>query len=271
MLGIQTQDQNVSELCKFKENPLYYISRSCVIFLQELFRGAPWSLFKWDIDDSISKILITDESPLMASIIGKRPSIVIVRSGISFAGLGMDQLVEENIGTGERRHTDIISGNISFNCMCRVKSEAEYLGWIVGRHIWLLRRVFLKAGFHKIGQEMQISPPSPPGAIISNDTDGEIINVVVSTPFYFQWTDIVGERDLPVLNNIEANITVRMANPMENTRVLVPMLGTAINAQVPNPERFPSKEDRAQLKKPTSYATIGSGKSEPPITVKIQT
>jgi hypothetical protein len=268
MLGIQTTDQNVSELCTFKENPLYYVTRTCVIFLQELFKGAPWSIFKWDIDDSISKLIITDESPLMASIIEKRPAIVVVRSGVSFAGLAMDQLVEENIGTGERKHSDLISGSISFNCMCKVKTEAEYLGWIVGRHIWLLRRIFLKAGFHKIGQEMQIGPPSPPGAMISGDTDGEIINVVVSTPFYFQWTDIVGERDLPILNNIEANIEVRMASPIENTKIRIPYTGTAVNVVAAEAERFPAK---FTLKRATPYATIGSNKSDPPIVIKVQT
>jgi hypothetical protein len=213
------------------ENPLFHITRTCLGFLQNLFKQAPDGDFRWDADRQVTQIVITDELPLHSEQLNKRPAIVTVRSPVQWAGIGLEQRRDENLRTGAREHTDLITGHMTFNCLSRVKVEAEQLGWLVARHIWILHRLFMRAGFHKMGQRVQILAATPAGAIVTGDTEGEIHNVPVIAPYEFQWTERITPLNLDVLNEIEISMAAFMREPEEKTEK-VALRGTSTNFDV---------------------------------------
>ena len=219
------------DVSSWGENPLFHVTRLCLSFLQNLFKQAPDGHFRWDPDRQLTNLVVTDELPLHSEVVNKRPAIVTVRSPIAFAGIALEQLMSESIKTGERVHSDLISGNMTFNCLSRVKVEAEQLGWLVARHLWILHRVFMRAGFHKMGERVQILAATPAGALIQGDTEGEIHNVPVVSPYHFQWTERITPLNLEMLREVEASMEVNMRDPREKTQ-RVPLRGTAVNTDV---------------------------------------
>ena len=219
------------KISSWAENPLFHVTRICLGFLQNLFKQAPEGEFHWDSDKQISQIIIQDELPLHSEQIHKRPAIVTVRSPVAFAGIGLEQRRDENLRTGARVHTDLITGHMTFNCISRVKVQAEQLAWLVARHIWILHRIFMKAGFHKMGQRVQILAATPAGALVSGDTEGEIHNVPVIAPYEFQWTERITPLNLEVMSEIEVSMQSFMREPSEKTE-RVPLRGTAVNVDV---------------------------------------
>lgn len=213
------------------ENPLFHVTRVCLAFLQNLFKLSPDGSYRWNADRELTRLVITDELPLHSEQVNKRPAIVTVRSPVQWAGIGLEQKVSEDIKTGARVHTDLISGHMTFNCLSRVKVEAEQLGWLVARHLWSLHRIFMRSGFHKMGQRVQILSATPAGALIAGDTEGEIHNVPVISPYEFQWTERITPLNLDLLSEVEASMSPYMREPEERF-VRVPLRGTAVNTEV---------------------------------------
>lgn len=219
------------KISEWGENPLFHVTRICLAFLQNLFKQAPEGEYRWDSDKQISEIIIQDELPLHSEQVNKRPAIVTVRSPVQWAGIGLEQRRDEDLRTGARVHTDLIAGHMTFNCMSKVKVQAEQLGWLVARHIWILHRIFMQAGFHKMGQRVQILAATPAGALVSGDTEGEIHNVPVIAPYEFQWTERITPLNLDLLGEIEVAMSVFM-RPSEIPTQRVALRGTATNVEV---------------------------------------
>lgn len=203
---VQTSGSQPSDISSWGEDPLFHVTRLCLVFLQNLFKTAPReSGLQWDEDEELSQIIIQDEAPINADLVNKRPAIVSVLSGVQFAGIALDQLRDLDLKTGSRVHTDMVSGNITFNCLSRVKVRARKIGWLVGRHVWILRRELLLAGLHDIGQRINVGPVSPPGAVINGDP-GEIRMVPTAVPFHFQWTERVTPMNLQVMEGVKVTL-----------------------------------------------------------------
>jgi len=259
------------------ENPLEHLVRLCLIFLQELWKEAPPGNFKWDPDETMTELLITDDAPIEPEVIEKRPAIVSVLSQCGWAGIGLDQLQSLSIRTGERVHTDMISGNITMNCLSRVKTEAQLIAWVTANHFWVLKYILMKLGFHKIGEQTQILAASPPGALISGDTEAEIVNVAVVIPYHFQHSVTVSEEGLRVLNRIEQTITVMMANPSKPTNQLAEGgWGTGLYQSDGKRAEFQNMKGR-NIRPPTFRGRplaprnyIGGGKADPPLQVTVE-
>lgn len=205
------------DISSWAESPLRHVTRLCLSFLQGLFKQSTEGNLKWSMDPEKTEILITDEQPLNADVINKRPAIVTVRSPVAWAGIALDQLQHYDFRTGERVHTDLISGNMTFNCVARRKDVAETIAWIAARHFWILRRIMLKNGFHDFGQRIQVLAPSPPGAIISGAADPESVCVPIIVPYHFQWQETIRATDLETVQEIEAHITSRIPEPLRPT------------------------------------------------------
>jgi len=218
---------------EWAENPLFHLTRVCILFLQELFSDPPeGSNFRWLEDDEMTRLYLTDDTPVNSSVVEKRPAIATVRSGFAWAGLGLDQKRNHRIRTGEQVYTDMISGNLTFNCMSRVPVEAEYLAWLVSRHIWIFKHLLMQRGFHKIGEQQQILARSPAGALISGDTEHEICNVPVVVPAHFQWTERVQEKDLPLMDRVVTSINAKMGGVVELNSTQPALWGTAVKPEI---------------------------------------
>lgn len=204
---IQVSEPTPGGLSSWTDSPLRHLTRLCIIFLQKLFESAPEGWFHWVEDDEHTEVIITKDMPIDTDVIHKRPVIVVVRSPVGWQGLGHDQLLYESMRTGERSYADMISGNLTFNCLARTPDESEVLAWLVSSHVWLLRRVLMKSGFHDIGQRMQIGAVTPPGQLVRGSGKEEVVNVPAFTTFQFGWGARVLEEDVPILDKIQAELT----------------------------------------------------------------
>jgi len=265
-------------ISSWEENPLLHLERVALGFLQQLYGAAPRGYFHWDADDQLSDLSIHKNVPIAPDVVEKRPAIAVVRSGVQWAGIGLDQFRDMRLQTGELTHTDMISGNLTFNCLSRNDNEAVQLGWLTGRHVWILRRVLLKLGFHDIGQRINVGASSPPGAIIQGDTEAEITNVPVTVPFHFQWTETVGELGLAVLNSVEATLTATMADVQRFTNhAMAGGFGTGVRQVDGNPVQHQNIQGvinppyvRSRRRTPLTTGP-GGNRAEPPIRVTVKT
>lgn len=183
------------------EDPLYHYNRLLVRFLQLVFETFDKGNYHWDPDEELTEIIISDQATMAAETVEKRPAIIVARGPASFGNIAIDQFAGPRLNSregfvpnfdpasGARRHTDLVAASSSFNCLSSNGPEAQRLAWICAMATRRLKRSLMRAGFHRIGEEVQVGPESAPGAVVQPDSD-EIIMVTVSVPFFFQdfWT-----------------------------------------------------------------------------------
>ena len=80
--------------------------------------------------------------------------------------------------------------------------ESQRIAWIAGYFTRTLKRTLMKAGLHRVGEEVQFGSESAPGSIVQPDSN-EIILVSVSVPFYFQNSWSVEPIDKLLLKRVE--------------------------------------------------------------------
>ena len=199
-------------IVSWEEQPLLMMRKQVLNFLQGLFEQQSVGSFQWHESLEESEIVITDESPIKLEVVGKRPALSVVRGTIAWGQTSIDERQEENMLTGQRKHTDLIRGTLSINCCSRVDLESEYLGWIVANHMWILRRLIMKGTpIHEFGRGQQVGSPSPAGAIVQGDTEGEWINTPVTVSFFLQTSSSVKplSKDGSLIQNIQAKMGIR--------------------------------------------------------------
>jgi hypothetical protein len=247
-----------------------------ILFLRELFKAAPKGHFHWEDDEEATEIIITKDVPVDEEVLHKRPVIAVVRSAVGWSGLGMDQLLHEEVKTGERSHVDMISGNLTYNCIARVPDEAEQIAWLVATHVWLLRRVLMKLGFHDIGQRCQVLSPTPPGALVQGAAKEETINVAAFTTFQFSWGAKVLEQDVPILRSVEANLTTAVQDAYRPSSTLMEGgWGTGLSQVDGRPVEFQNIKGNIRppsIKgRPAQVTEVLSSRSGDPVTVTVKT
>lgn len=195
------------------EDPLYFYNRIFVRFLQLVFASFDKGNYHWELDQNLTEINITDQATIAREAVEQRPAIVVSRGAASFGNIAMDQfngprlkngnfVPNEDPATGARRYTDLVSASCSYNCLSSEGVEAQRIAWIAAMATRRLKRSLMKAGFHRVGEEIQVGAESSPGAIVQPDGE-EIIMVSVSVPFFFQdfWT--IEPVDKVLLKNLD--------------------------------------------------------------------
>ncbi len=199
-------------------DPLTRYTRLFCRFLQIIFSDFEKGSYHWDVDTQSTDIIISDQSTLSLDAMEKRPAIIVSRGALAFTNVSIDQfagpLLDKqingqerftpnlNINTGSERHTDLVSGTIVYNCLSREGIEAQRLAWMSGGYTRTLKKVLIRAGLHRVGENIQYSAESAPGSIVQPDSN-EIVMVSVSIPFYFQDTWNVEPEDKLLLKHVD--------------------------------------------------------------------
>jgi len=218
---------SAAPLVTWEEQPLLQIRKLVLTFLQGLFEQQTPGCFQWVENLEETEIVITDEAPIKLEVVGVRPAISTVRGTVQWGQTSLDEKQSYNMATEQRTHTDLLRGSLSINCCSRVDLESEYIAWIVANHMWLLRRLLMKfTPVHEIGRGNAIGSPSPAGAIVSGDSEGEWINTVVTIPFFLQVGGKVRPLNVQLLKRIEAKLGVR-GFCTSRTETRIPLQGTA--------------------------------------------
>lgn len=199
----------------YGDEPLDYHTRAYLVFLQGLFKQMQPGSWKWSDDEKLSEISITADAPFPRTRVEQRPAIVVMRGPAQYANMSLDNVRSVDWKTGRKERTDLVSCTMSLIVVAKLDVEAQKIGWIMMRHIRSFKEMLQRYGrMHKIGDEISISPPTPPvGSVISGEGDEEFVMVTVQSPFYFQWTERVEPTDAVIAREIDAHLSAALAPP----------------------------------------------------------
>lgn len=199
----------------YGDEPLDWLTRVYLIFVQGLFGQMPSGSWKWSPDEKLSEITITDQAPFPRTRLEQRPAIITMRGQAQFANMSLDNVRSVDWKTGTKERTDLVACTMSLVVVAKLDVEAQKIGWLLMRHLRTFKSMLQRYGrFHKIGDEISISPVSPPiGSVISGEGDEEFVMCTVQSPFYFQWTEKTSPTDAVLAREIDAHLSAALAPP----------------------------------------------------------
>jgi hypothetical protein len=195
------------------EDPLFHFTRVYLLFLQGLFAQFPSGCYRWTDNEDDSEIAITDQAPIPRARIEQRPGLVTMRGPAQYANLSLDNVRNVDARTGMKERTDLVACTMTINCLAKEGVEAQRVAWIVMRHLRSFKTLIQRSGIHKVGDNVSVGPETPAGALVQPEPDTELVNVVVQSPFFFQWTERVTPTDAPLVQNIEAHMAAGILPP----------------------------------------------------------
>jgi len=209
---------------EWSNDPLNYVVKCFIAFLQTIFEIAPPGHFHWCPTMEETEIVITEENPIKLATEERKPVISVLLGPTKFNASSLDDLLDVKASTAQEIHTDLLPGTMSLNCMSKVPQEARFIAWLCARTIWNLRKIFIRETlFHEVGRGISISSVSPAGALVVGDTEGEWHVVSANCPFFLQWTDSItplGEdwsgRPIHTLQHVATQLKTRMGIAQPN-------------------------------------------------------
>ncbi len=204
----------------YGDEPLDYHLRAYLVFIQGLFKQMPTGSWKWSDDEKLSEISITADAPFPRDRLEQRPAIIVMRGQAQYANMSLDNMRKVDWATGMKERSDLVSCTMSLVCVAKLDVEAQKIGWVLMRHLRTFKEMLQRYGrMHKVGDEISISPNSPPvGSVIQGEGDEEFVMCTVQSPFYFQWTERVTPTDAALAREIEAHLAAELA-PADTTGV----------------------------------------------------
>ena len=188
------------------EDPLFHYTKLFVRFLQVVFSTFEKGAYHWEPDLELTDIIISDQGIIGLDVVEKRPSIVCMRGGASWSNVSMDQFKSFDFQTGVRTHTDLIASGMVYNCLAKEGLEAQRIAWIASYATRVLKRNLMRAGLHRVGENVEMGPESDAGSLLG-DSGKEISLVPVSVPFFFQDTYGIGPVDNLLLKDLNLRLT----------------------------------------------------------------
>jgi len=223
----------------FKYTPLQHLRETFVLFCQGLFSAAPLGAYHWDQDFEKTEIVIQDENPINAEMIGARPAINFVRGPIQFTTIGLDDMVNYDFRTGKKTKEVFVPGTMTINCCSSSDLESEQVAWVVAEMTWLLREMLLEeGGLFQVGQRIHMGSPSPAGSIVSNDQGSEFYATSVQVPFQMARRSSFTPLGREILRSVEVSFSARSSLV---TSQGIPGVGSRVN-EVP-PDAFSQASD----------------------------
>ncbi len=204
------------------EDPYLYFTKVYLLYLQGLFRQFNPGSWRWSESEQDTEVMITDQAPVPRDRIEQRPALVTMRGPAQFAGMTLDQLRSVDRKTGTREHTDMVACTMTINCIAKSGLEAQRLAWIVQRHIGIAngKRLLQRHGIFKISDNIACSGETPPGALVAPEPTPEMVNVCVTSPFFFQWTERVTLLDSPTFEAADVYMHSNLHPlPLENSEL----------------------------------------------------
>ena len=206
------------------EDPLNYMIRAFIAFLQTIFEEAEPGHLHWSSRFEDTEIVITEENPIGLDALEQRPAISVIMGQTRFNGTSMDDLQGIDMTTGMETHTDLLPGTMSLNCLSKVRQESRFIAWICARTLWNLRKLFIKeTHIHDVGRNITITPTTPAGALAQGDSVSEWVSTSVMIPYFLQWRDQVtplkhdwSGRPIEMLQHIEMRLRTRMGDAQPN-------------------------------------------------------
>jgi hypothetical protein len=195
----------VPPLQGFGEDPLLYFTKVFVAFLQHVFGSFEKGSYQWRPDLESTDIVISDQSVIASDVVEKRPQIVCMRGPSSWSNVAMDQFKAFDFQNGAKTHTDLVAATMVYNCISQVGLEAQRLAWISGYATRALKLSLLKAGMHRVGENVDFGPEQDASSLVPDSKHLKL--VPVSVPFFFQDTYTISPVDNLLLKHLNLRLT----------------------------------------------------------------
>lgn len=216
-------------------DPATQLTRVFVYFLQNLFRTFPEGRgLRWRPEQETTEIVITSEKPVQDAP-EKVPHIVVALGAQRWAGLGIDQLQRAVPSRAERVHTDLVSANMTYNCLAKEGLVARRIAWNCSFYTNALRRLLIRGGgLHHVGVNHEISAESPAGTLNGGLATDEVISVMVTVPFHWQPQWLIRE-PAEVLKGMSLTLGARRPTvlPLGKVATSLPAVKLTQKVQVP--------------------------------------
>jgi len=185
-LGAPNDDGSAQEL-GLDNDPMYYLQRLFVYFLQNLFRDFPEGCgLQWRPNHETTEIIITSEKPKLDTI-EKTPHITCVLGSGRWSGLSLDQMQTQRASDGQRTHTDLMPMTMTYHCQAKEGMVARRIAWNASLGTIQLRRILMRiGGLHQVGVQHNISPEGPITQFVGPSSENHLVEVTVNVPFYWQ-------------------------------------------------------------------------------------
>lgn len=206
----------------FANDPMLYLTRLFVYFLQNLFRDYPEGCgMHWDPNYETTELVITAEKPEI-EVLEKTPHLTCILGAGRWTGTGFDQMQKIDMVTGQRTHTDLIPMTMAYHCQAKEGMVARRLAWNASFYTNALRRVLMKAGrLHHVAVNHEIGPESAATAYSGPTAKPNVVSVVVTVPFYWQPQWIIKEPS-EVWRRVIVNLAVYKGRPLYMANTINP-------------------------------------------------
>jgi hypothetical protein len=231
------------------EDPLFYFTRLFVKFFQVVFGTFDKGSYKWDQDPQITDVFITMDRTIAREVNEGRPAIIVERGQASFLNLSIDQFKSFSFDSGKRSHTDLVQASITVNCVAREGLEAQRLAWIAMYATRTLKRHLMRAGLHRVGEDLQVGPEEEAIKIVPDSIQGSVL-VRVFVPFFFQDTWSIAPVDNLLLKQLDLRLTSQMNYPTQDGQPV--LKDPAIKGRVLQYDKVLSLTQRVSVKKETA-------------------
>lgn len=202
------------------EDPLFQYTKLFVRFLQVVFATFEKGAYRWSEDMETTDVVISDQGMLRREVVDKRPLIVCMRGAASWLNVSMDQFLDYDLESGKRSHTDLISCSMTYNCLAREGLEAQRIAWIAAYATRTLKRHLLRAGLHRVGENVDMGAETDAGNILP-DSGKDFYLVQVSVPFFFQDSYSVAPVDKLLLKDLHLTLTSEVNYPAPDGKPVI--------------------------------------------------
>lgn len=201
----------------FSDRPLRQTRILFVSFVQALFSVRAVNDYRWDDEEDKTEIVIRDENPIKVDTVGQRPAVNFTIGAVQFYTLGLDDMMMHDFRTGKKTKGVLVPGTMSINVSSRSDIEAHDLAFHIAEQIWLQRDGFMQKGFFDLGRNNQVTPPSPAGSVVSNDSGDEWYTSTVSVPLQFSRMGAVSPLNKEIMRRAELRFRLATSRPVEST------------------------------------------------------
>lgn len=153
--------------------------------------------YKWDPDEDITKIIISDRIQKPVENQSFRPMIYLHRGRMAYANTSINKLLAKDLNTHRTTYADLIQGTMVLNAVSSEGLEAEEIGSMLFTVLQAYNGEFQKLGF----QNMDVNEILEE-RIVDSGFDVKLIEVPVVTSFVFQHTWCVSELNLKLLQEV---------------------------------------------------------------------
>lgn len=222
----------------YRVDPLIYIRRLYISFVQGLFRARPQGCTHWDIDPQTTEIVVTAEMPVKAETLGDRPGITFTRAPIGFFHLGFDDMLSYDFRTGQKVKSVLLPGTMVINCCSRNDLESESFAFFVAEHLWLLRDILMRRGFYDVGRNLQVGSPSKAGDLVQADQGDVWFATSVTSPYHFFRTSAFTPLDGTILQEIQLRLSVLSPSFITTGYPMAPNVDMPYQVDTRRPEAY---------------------------------